>query len=55
MKQTLVLAAVNLLFLGVPGGDSTLTKPVNAESLSPPLGLKSITGHEENTFPRVSP
>lgn len=55
MKQTLMLAAVVLLFLGVQGCDSTVTKSVTAESLSPPLGLKSITGHEEITFQRVFP
>lgn len=50
MKQTFVLAAVVLLFLGVQGCDQTGTKSVPAESLSPPLGLKSITGDEEITL-----
>ena len=50
MRQVLLLAAVILLVLAVQGCDETVTKSVPAESLSPPLGLKSITGHEEITL-----
>ena len=50
MRQVIMLALVVLLVLAVQGCDETVTKSVPAESLSPPLGLKSITGHEEITL-----
>lgn len=50
MKQMLLLAVVVLLFLGVQGCEKTTTETVPAETLSPPLGLKSITGDEKVTL-----
>jgi hypothetical protein len=50
MKQTFLLVLVVLLFLGVQGCEKKTTETVPAETLSPPLGLKSITGHEKITL-----
>ena len=44
MKQTFLLALVALLFLGVQGCGEKTTEVVSAEKLSPPVGLRSITG-----------
>ncbi len=50
MKQVLLLAAAALVLLSVQACDETVTKSVPADTLSPPLGLKSITGDEEVTL-----
>ncbi|MFQ6002162.1 MAG: hypothetical protein ACE5KJ_00260 [Candidatus Zixiibacteriota bacterium] len=50
MKHTFLLALAVLLLLGVQGCEKTTTETVPAETLSPPLGLKSITGDKEITL-----
>jgi hypothetical protein len=52
MKRAFVLVLVGFLFLGVQGCEKTTTetKTVPAETLSPPLGLRSITGDREITL-----
>jgi hypothetical protein len=50
MKQTLLIALVLILALWLQGCDETINKIVSPEKLSPPLGLKSITGDEEITL-----
>ncbi len=52
MKRAFLLVLVVFLFLGVQGCEKTTTetKTVPAETLSPPLGLRSITGDREITL-----
>jgi hypothetical protein len=50
MKQTFLLVLLVLVFLGVQGGEKKTTEVVTAETLAPPLGLKSITGDAEITL-----
>jgi hypothetical protein len=50
MKQAFLLAIVVLLFMCVQGCEKKSTETVPAETLSPPLGLKSITGDREITL-----
>jgi hypothetical protein len=47
MKHAFLLAVVVLLFLGVQGCEKKTTEVVYDENLSPPVGLRSITGHGE--------
>ena len=50
MKHAFLLAVVVLLFLGVQGCEKKTTEVVSAENLSPPVGLRSITGHTKITL-----
>ena len=50
MKQILLLVVVVLLSLGVQGCEKKTTEVVSAENLSPPVGLKSITGDTKITL-----
>ena len=50
MKQAFLLAVLVLLFLCLQGCEKTTTKTVPAETLSPPLGLKSVTGDAKITL-----
>jgi len=50
MKHAFLLAVVVLLFLGVQGCGEKTTEVVSAENLSPPVGLRSITGDGEITL-----
>jgi hypothetical protein len=50
MKQIFLLTLIVLLFLGIQGCEKKSTETVPAETLSPPLGLKSITGDKKITL-----
>lgn len=50
MKQIILIAVAVLLFMGIQGCDQKTTEVVSPENLSPPLGLKSITGDGEITL-----
>ena len=50
MKRTFLVVLMVLLFLGIQGCEKKTTETVPAETLSPPLGLKSITGDEKITL-----
>lgn len=50
MKQTFLLVLVVLLCLGILGCEKKTTEVVSPETLSPPVGLKSITGDKEITL-----
>ena len=50
MKQLFCFALVILLSVGILGCSEKTTETVSPESLSPPLGLKSITGDGEITL-----
>ena len=50
MKHAFLLAVVALLFLGVQGCEKKTTEVVSAENLSPPVGLRSITGDVKITL-----
>jgi hypothetical protein len=50
MKRTFLLVLMVLLLLGVQGCGDNGTKTVPAETLSPPLGLRSITGDSRVTL-----
>jgi len=50
MKQALLIVLVLILALWLQGCDQKSTEVVSPEKLSPPLGLKSITGDEEITL-----
>lgn len=50
MKYAFLLAMVAFLLLGVQGCEKKTTETVLAETLSPPLGLRSITGNQQITL-----
>jgi hypothetical protein len=50
MKQILFIVAVLIFALWLQGCNEKTTEVVSPEKLSPPLGLKSITGDEEITL-----
>ena len=50
MKRTFLVVLMVLLFLGIQGCEKKTTETVPAETLSPPLGLKSITGNGQITL-----
>jgi len=50
MKQTFLLLLVLVLFVGIQGCEKKTTEEVVAETLSAPLGLRSITGDRQITL-----
>ena len=50
MRRMFLLGLVVCLFLGIQSCEKKTTETVPAETLSPPLGLKSVTGDREITL-----